>query len=427
MPDRTTRTFGIRRFSSRCSHDAGSLFSSTRPMPMRRVTSALAVSVALVLTGCTDEPPPAASELTTTVDTTAGVVHVRNAGEPPRWGLEQTLDLGSIGSVGEPAPDEFGRITSVLADADGNVYVGDSQAATIRVFSPDGRLLRSIGRSGSGPGEFGTVYPMAWAGDTIAVLDPGNARIATFTRGGEWAGSWRWQPLTGDVRFLPGGRGEAWGQGSRRVGERGETVFVRYTAAGPQDTLVAPQWPDALQPIVCPNPADGSISFFLVPFAPKLVSAMTPGGHWAIAPSAAYRIAITTPAGDTLRIIERQHQPALITDAEWDAETEEFRTFREEVPGARCDGEMTRPEFQSAIRHITFDDRGRMWVEATSDAGEQWDVFESDGRLLGTLSAPERNAERVQPYVRNDHLYLVRTDSLDVQHVGVYGASPGSE
>ncbi len=66
-----------------------------------------------------------------------------------------------------------------------------------------------------------------------------------------------------------------------------------------------------------------------------------------------------------------------------------------------------------------FDPEGRMWVEALSASGRSWDVFDREGRLLGTLPAPERS-DRVQPFVRNEHLYLVRTDSLDVQHVEVY-------
>jgi hypothetical protein len=382
----------------------------------------------LGLAACADTPAGEdSSTLTTTIDTVAGTVVVYNSGQPPEWRLEQTLDLGSIGSVGEPAPDEFGRITSVVADADGNLYVGDSQAASIRVFSPDGKLLRSIGRSGSGPGEMSNVYPMAWIGDTLAVMDPGNARIGRFTQQGAWAGSWRWQPLSGSFGFLAGGAGEAYAPGTRSVGDRREIVYVRYTDSGPGDTLAAPVWPESTRSIVCPDPADGSISFFSVPFAPKLVSAITPGREWALASSSDYRIAIVNTAGDTTRIIEREHQPAPVTDEEWDRETEEFRAFRRDVPGARCDGDMERPQFQSAIEHIMFDDAGRMWVEAVSASGRSWDIFDADGRLFGTLPAPERTRERVQPYVRGNHLYLVRTDSLDVQHVGVYRAGPGSE
>jgi len=48
----------------------------------------------------------------------------------------------------------FGMPIQVLEDADGNVYVLDSQVSEIVVFSPDGEYLRTIGREGEGPGEF---------------------------------------------------------------------------------------------------------------------------------------------------------------------------------------------------------------------------------------------------------------------------------
>jgi hypothetical protein len=48
----------------------------------------------------------------------------------------------------------FGRLSQIVTDDDGNLYVLDSQLSEVVVFTPDGEYLRTVGREGEGPGEF---------------------------------------------------------------------------------------------------------------------------------------------------------------------------------------------------------------------------------------------------------------------------------
>lgn len=378
---------------------------------------------ALALAACgTDAPREGAMVLTTRVDTIGGVVVVRNEGAPPGWSVEEIFTLGSVGDLGASGPEEFGRISSVVADGEENVYVADGQAREIRVFGPDGSFQRTLGREGRGPREIGDLYSLAWLGDTLAVLDPRNARVGLFADGA-WAGSWRWQPLTGDVRWMRAGDGEAYVRVLRNLRGAAERVYVRHTSTGPADTLSAPRWPEEARPVVCDRP-DGGISFFDVPFAPKFVYAFAPGGELAVVSGGEYRIAFLSAAGDTVRVVERAYSPAPVSDAEWEEGLRPYRELRERVPGARCEGEMARPAEKPAIRHLLFDGGGRMWVESTTSEGFAWDVFDGEGRLLGSLPAPRRQ-ERVPPYVRGSRLYLVDSDSLDVQYVRAFQVGDG--
>jgi len=100
-----------------------------------------------------------------------GVPHVTNPAAP-RDGVEE-LRLEELWRRGGEDDDEviLGLASSVLTDKDGNLYVLDAQQTEILVFAPDGRLLRTLGRRGQGPGEFENAQRITFlpGGDAIGV------------------------------------------------------------------------------------------------------------------------------------------------------------------------------------------------------------------------------------------------------------------
>lgn len=150
----------------------------------------------LVTTGaCGGETDSSSSNIA--IDTIGGVVHVRSPASSPAWSAREILAIGSV----DEGPASFGQVRSVVADDEGTIYVADIQADEIRVFDRLGRFLRTIGRQGAGPAEFGDLYSLAWLGDTLVALDPRNARIGLLTRTGEWLGELRHQPISGDLNI----------------------------------------------------------------------------------------------------------------------------------------------------------------------------------------------------------------------------------
>ena len=354
----------------------------------------------------------------TSIDTVAGVVHVRNTGSAAAWRLEP------IATIGTPdGPASFGQVNAIIADDDGLIYVADSKAAEIRVFDERGAHVRTMGRNGAGPAEFGLLYSIGWIGDTIAVLDPGNARIGLMSRTGEWLGQLRHERLTGSqLHLYTIGNALYWRGARRGTGPRLESIFLRY-GSGRLDTLPVPQPPAPISAstLVCPHPTGGGISFFSNPYATRPTPVPAPDGNLAVVPSAAYAIAVVAPAGDTVRVVERTYEPVPITDAEWAAATAPYREWTSKAAGAKCDPvEFTRPDAKTAIGGVFHDDAGRMWVEAVARDGFTFDVFDRDGRQVASMAAPERD-RRVPPSFRGDRVYLVVADSLDVQAVGVFG------
>jgi sugar lactone lactonase YvrE len=374
----------------------------------------LAVATLLLATACS--PGQRTSDRTATIDTVAGVVHVRNTGDAPAWELKPVATIGAA-----EGPASFGQVNAVLADADGMIYVADSKAAEIRVFDARGAHVRTLGRRGAGPSEFAMLYSIGWAGDSLAVLDPGNGRIGLMSRTGEWLGQLRHDRISGSGLHMYGiGKALYWMTVLRGEGSAGKSAYARYTN-GRLDTLAYPSSPQVKSAvIVCPHPTGGGISFFSNPYAIRPRPVPAPDDRAAVVAGSDYRIALITSAGDTARIIEKRSDGVPISDAEWDEATAEYRDWMAKAPGAKCDPvEYTRPASKPAVRNIFHDDAGRMWVEATSRDGFTFDIFDRDGRQVGSVASPARH-RAVPPYIRSDRIYMVTADSLDVQSVRVF-------
>src|SRR5690554_4378969 len=299
-----------------------------------------AVVVVVLLAACGGGAQPQASGVETVVDSAGGVVHVGNTGTPPAWRTERTLLLGAV----DGGPEEFGSIRSVLADADGNIYVADEVAQEIRVFAPDGRHVRTIGRKGAGPGEFAGLYGLAWLDDeALAALDARNARIGILSREGEWLDAIRYFPISGPmIRLHPLGDDGFYAPVLDAAGQG--LALARFTAGGPRDTIPMPIRRGAQTPAglprttaVCRRP-DGGTQFISLPEVPTVTYAFPPpGGTIAVSWTAEHRVAFLTPAGDTLRVVTRERPPLPYTDALYEEGMRPYREMRETFPDARCE------------------------------------------------------------------------------------------
>ncbi len=377
------------------------------------------VGAAATVGSCAEQSHEPLSGVRIEVDSLGGVVRVLNSGMPPEWRLEPVVRLGAQ----QGGLEEFGRIRSLIADRDGNIYVADNLAHTVRVFAEDGRHVRDMGRRGQGPGEFVDMYSLAWLNEELAVMDPGNARISIISRDGEPRESIRHFPITGPaslIRLHPLGDDGFYAPviDAARQG----LPWVHITPAGTRDTIPSPARPAEAgsATAVCPRP-DGGITFISLPEAPQLVWGFPfSGGVVAVGWTDEYRLAYLTSSGDTLRTVTRERARPAYPDSLWDEGMRPYQELRETFPGVQCDPSVPeRPRYRAALRHILFDDRGRLWVEAAVEGGFAWEVFDAEGRLLGAAEAPPRVAG-IPPYVRDGFLYQVEVDALDVQYVAAY-------
>jgi hypothetical protein len=112
---------------------------------------------------------------------------VENPADPPsleQWaiGAEPLVDLG-----GEDVPEEEAlfRVESAYRLRDGRIIVADGGSTSLKVFDETGMMLRTIGRSGDGPGEFRGINQFErLSGDSLAVWDFAQARLTVFDADG---------------------------------------------------------------------------------------------------------------------------------------------------------------------------------------------------------------------------------------------------
>ena len=90
------------------------------------------------------------------------------------------------------AGEPFNQVTNVAVLRDGSMYVADGYGnARVHRFDADGKLAFSWGRPGSAPGEFNLPHGIAVdSAGTVYVADRENSRIQLFSPQGEYRKSW---------------------------------------------------------------------------------------------------------------------------------------------------------------------------------------------------------------------------------------------
>lgn len=388
-----------------------------------------AVMVSLVLAAgfaaaCDRDSAARGSGLVTAIDTVDGVVRVTNAGTPPEWRLVPVVSIGPKSLEEEGAPEEFGSVSAAALDPAGNVFVADAGNREVRVFGPDGVHKRTFGREGEGPGEFRGLYSLAWVGDRLLTFDPQLGRIGEFSTEGEWLGQRRTtRGVSGSsalVRFYPVGPNEVF---RFAIGPEIGSLWVGHHSGG--DTGDTVPWPDGPEDLAGAGAsifcqAETEIGFFEAPFAAKFVLHPASGGVVYSAWSFYYQVAVTRAVGDTLRVIARTLPAESLTDEEWAAGSPEYEAFRNRWPNASCRPRtFSRPERKPFIEQIIVAPDGKLWVEVIRTAGNRWEFFDSEGRLLGSVPAPPYK-ERSVPVFQGEHIVTIRQDELDLDHVDIW-------
>ena len=98
--------------------------------------------------------------------------------------IELEVDL-VFGDSGDDFNYLFGsRTIRVAPGEDGTIFVVDTSNQRVQVFDREGSYVRTLGRSGQGPGEFSFPMAVAVAGDHLFISDSNSSRLSKWTLDG---------------------------------------------------------------------------------------------------------------------------------------------------------------------------------------------------------------------------------------------------
>lgn len=381
----------------------------------------LSVLVAAVACDAAPELPRTAR---VTHDTIDGVEHVisgsRGAWSPAeRWTLDTDAAV-TIGTLDGAEEYTFGEVAGVMVAEDGGIYVGDTQTLEVRAFSPAGEFLFRFGRNGEGPDEFGNISGLVRAPEGMAVLDGQQARVTVFGLDGTLVRTFRIERpyliFAHDAGMAFDGAGRFYDRTVLRSQEGPDALGV--VIYGPDgeviDSIVAgASDPDYVMIERGGRPVMGVIR----PFTARAGLALGPEGRMHFTEGDAYRVTVLSAEGDTIRVIRREVEPRLVSEAEADSVRGSILERAREV-GGEVASELTLPDAKPIIAALEVDDTGHLWIQSQPDPSSRilkWWVHDPDGRFLGTVATPGMEVM----HIGADFVAGVVTDELGVDRVMV--------
>ena len=161
------------------------------------------------------------------------------------------MTLGTPGVRGNP-PDALTDPNGIITDpGNGDIYVSESHTnvedpnlvGRISVFDRNGKFLRIIGKTGTGPGEFRTPHAMVFDSQgRLIVADRHNHRIQILTKDGAYVGEYR-----------------EFSRASGLAIDRNDTIYVADSESSPQ------RHPGWLKGIRIGSLKDGKVTIFVPP------------------------------------------------------------------------------------------------------------------------------------------------------------------
>ena len=375
-----------------------------------------------LLAGCgTAESASLAHARTDTLP--GGIIQVQNDA-PTAW-TDSTSELVEEArfSGQDGTPSELGQPRSMAVDGEGRIYVVDDKPAAVKVFSPDGKLVRTIGREGEGPGEFRVGF-IAVRGAHLVLHDPRVARTSVFDTSGTFLRGWHssccyWADIQVDRQdriYVPSMVAVRPGQ---KVG--GSTAYVRWSLEGVAlDTLWVPQRDPGKTWTVELKRGGKSVMMMStgVPFLPSMQLALHPDSGFVYGWNGDYRIVRSTTGSDSVRLFGRNWTPDPIGDARRKAEVESRVKQSAESYGEANVRAAFRledlPTSLPAFMSLRADLAGRIWVRrypVADTTRSSFDVFDSTGAYLGPVALPFKLHEwGLQTWTRDGLVTIIEDD-----------------
>lgn len=381
------------------------------------------------LSACGDAP--SSSPPGTVRRDSAGIAIVTSAvPSAPGWYVVDSVPRLDLGGTGDSA-DEFSGTVIALELRDGRIAVANQGTSEIRFYDGMGNRLQSVGRKGSGPGEFEQIASLTvGAGDSLLVFDRGTRRLSVLASTGKIVRSGMIELGQGTLAnvvlgALPGGR-----------------IVVSPARSGREPTSSGLVRDSADLKIVG---ADGSVTEVGRFPGTQLVSRVeTQGGKvvsvniaavpfgrssWfgisdtliGVAPTDQYGFDLYSGSGRLVRRISRDYQPEPVTAADLAAHLE-MAELPSEDARARYRSFLSMapiPETKPAFDRVVPGPNGELWFRDYLGPSQRtrpgrWTIFDREGAWLTSVDLP---AGFEPTWIGPNQILGTWLDSDDAPHV----------
>lgn len=339
----------------------------------------------------------------TKIKTEDRVVVMRNRKIPaPEVKAELVLkEQFTIGAEAGPQMVTLEDPTYIAAGDDGLIYVADRKAVQVKVFGPNGKFLRSIGKQGQGPGEVGGIRDISFTpAREILVNDTRTKRLHYFTLEGKFLRSVTAPSTIGFEGPSQDSRGRIFAVQTAIVMDRAISELVEFTAEMKKvRTLFSIQiakYPDF-------NPVGPQIQF---------LPAADGGLIWGV--TTQYEIIVLDADGQLVKKILKDYDPLPVT--------KEYRDKLIKEAGFDPSYVKFSDRFP-AFLDFRNDDDGRLYIRlyetTTDESGNVYDVFDPDGRYMARAVIKGTKT----PAFRHGRIYTIEQAPDGTSFVRVYSAS----
>ncbi len=360
--------------------------------------------ILLVAAGCSQSEAGLETALRAERTTAEGVEQVRTLSGSVWQGSAELVEELAFGVVEGNQVFMFGRISQIAPDGRGGAYVFDMQVPVLRHFDSTGWHTRTIGRAGSGPGEYlNDAMGLAVLRDgRIVLLDPRNARFNVYSSDGTLLDHWpRPSGLFTNRAMYVDTADHIYTRVAAGLMQPGEPMppigLMRLSPRGEiLDTILAPSFPEE------PTGMAGLM-------APTKIWDFHRDGYPIVGVSDRYIIELRKPEG-TVRIEKTGERIAVRPEEK--TEHEALAAQFANRPGVRSLPMQPLPNVKPFFRAIYAGEDGTIWVRLHREAIRRdpppggatepnappqrlwieptvFDVFESDGTYLGEVRVPQ--------------------------------------
>lgn len=332
-----------------------------------------------------------------------------------RWRLQEIARVGGS----DEGLASFNDIRDLQLDDKGQLWVLDFQLSSLRLFGADGRPIKEVARRGAGPGELGRTNGFRPLPDgRLVARDYSNRRWTLFAPDGSFASQARGDFTSYGYRWEAGvdREGRVVEQTSVRRGDSGALVLVRWSADFTRaDTTEFPT--GCVDGEMPPSGIEGKSGFVGIPFAPRVVSTLSPTGALWCASTDGYvvrRIPFGANAAD--RELKRTVPRVPIARAVRDSAIAAVQEFLVKIGGpVKPWNPATVARDRGPIVALETDEQDRLWVLRETPQGPlELDVWDARGAHVASLPVPLTYQYSPLFRIRGDRIAMVVLDADDL-------------